>query len=52
MKPISSGLRPRTIGGLLAFMPFVFQPNQSKGLDAVFHFKFTGMEEREATITN
>jgi hypothetical protein len=32
-------------------MPFVFQPNQSKGLDAVFHFKFTGMEEREATIT-
>ena len=51
VKPISSGLRPRTIGGLLAFMPFVFQPNQSKGLDAVFHFKFTGMEEREATIT-
>jgi ferredoxin-NADP reductase len=32
-------------------MPFVFQPNQSKGLDAVFHFKFTGTEEREATIT-
>src|SRR4029079_18214080 len=51
VKPISSGLRPRTIGGLLAFMPFVFQPNQSKGLDAVFHFKFTGREEREATIT-
>jgi hypothetical protein len=51
VKPISSGLRPRTIGSLLAFMPFVFQPNRSKGLDAVFHFKFTGMEEREATIT-
>jgi ferredoxin-NADP reductase len=32
-------------------MPFVFQPNQARGLDAVFHFKFTGMEEREATIT-
>jgi ferredoxin-NADP reductase len=31
-------------------MPFVFQPNQSKGLDATFHFKFTGMENREATI--
>jgi ferredoxin-NADP reductase len=29
----------------------VFQPNQARGLDAVFHFKFTGMEEREATIT-
>jgi ferredoxin-NADP reductase/Fe-S-cluster-containing hydrogenase component 2 len=51
VKPVSSGLRPRTVGGLLTFMPFVFQPNQSKGLDAVFHFKFTGMEEREATIT-
>jgi ferredoxin-NADP reductase/Fe-S-cluster-containing hydrogenase component 2 len=51
VKPVSSGLRPRTVGGLLTFMPFVFQPNQSKGLDAVFHFKFTGMEEREVTIT-
>lgn len=51
VKPVSAGLRPRTIGGLLTFMPFVFQPNQSKGLDAVFHFKFTGTEEREATIT-
>jgi ferredoxin-NADP reductase/Fe-S-cluster-containing hydrogenase component 2 len=51
VKPVSSGLRARTIGGLLTFMPFVFQPNQSRGLDAVFHFNFTGMEERKATIT-
>jgi ferredoxin-NADP reductase/ferredoxin len=51
VKPVSSGLRSRNIGGLLTFMPFVFQPNQSRGLDAVFHFKFTGAEEREATIT-
>jgi len=51
VKPVSSGLRPRTIGGLLTFMPYVFQPNQSRGLDAIFHFIFTGMEQREATIT-
>jgi ferredoxin-NADP reductase/Fe-S-cluster-containing hydrogenase component 2 len=51
VKPVSSGLRPRTIGGLLTFMPFVFQPNQSRGLDATFHFIFTGIEQREATIT-
>jgi ferredoxin-NADP reductase/Fe-S-cluster-containing hydrogenase component 2 len=51
VKPVSSGLRPRTIGGLLTFMPFVFQPNQSRGLDAIFHFIFTGMEQREATVT-
>jgi hypothetical protein len=51
VKSVSSGLRSRSIGGLLTFMPFVFQPNQSRGLDAVFHFKFTGAEDREATIT-
>ena len=51
VKRVSAGLRPRTVGGLLTFMPFVFQPNQSRGLDAVFHFKFTGAEDREATIT-
>ena len=51
VKPVSSGLRPRTISGLLTFMPFVFQPNQSSGLEATFHFRFTGMEERDATVT-
>src|SRR6516162_7129709 len=51
VKPVSNGLRPRTIAGLLNFMPYVFQPNQSRGLDAVFHFSFTGTENREATIT-
>jgi ferredoxin-NADP reductase/ferredoxin len=51
VKPVSSGLRPRSIAGLLNFMPFVFQPNQSRGLDATFHFTFTGAEKREATIT-
>ena len=51
VKPVGNGLRPRTIAGLLQFMPYVFQPNQSRGLDAVFHFKFTGAEEREASVT-
>jgi ferredoxin-NADP reductase/Fe-S-cluster-containing hydrogenase component 2 len=51
VKPVSSGLRPRTIEGLLNFMPYIFQPNQSQGLDATFHFTFTGAEERKATIT-
>ena len=51
VKPVSNGLRPRTIAGLLNFMPFVFQPNHSRGLDAIFHFTFTGSEKREATIT-
>src|SRR5437773_1902419 len=51
IKPVGNGLRARTIAGLLNFMPFVFQPNQSQGLDAIFHFTFTGAEQREATIT-
>jgi ferredoxin-NADP reductase/Fe-S-cluster-containing hydrogenase component 2 len=51
VKPVSNGLRPRTIAGLLNFMPFVFQPNQSRGLDAIFHFSFTGVENHQATIT-
>src|SRR5262245_2126531 len=50
VKPVSNGLRPRSIAGLLSFLPFVFQPNQSRGLDATFHFTFTGAEAREATI--
>src|SRR5262249_56150796 len=33
VKPVGNGLRPRTIDGLLNFMPFVFQPNQSPGLN-------------------
>jgi ferredoxin-NADP reductase/Fe-S-cluster-containing hydrogenase component 2 len=51
VKPVANGLRPRSIAGLLDFMPYVFQPNQSQGLDATFHFIFTGAEKREATIT-
>ena len=50
VKLVGSGLRPRTIAGLLNFMPYVFQPNQSNGLDATFHFRFTGAESRDATI--
>jgi ferredoxin-NADP reductase/Fe-S-cluster-containing hydrogenase component 2 len=50
VKQVGNGLRPRTIAGLVNFMPYVFQPNQSRGLNAVFHFKFTGAEQREATI--
>jgi ferredoxin-NADP reductase len=31
-------------------MPFVFQPNQARGLNATYHFTFTGDETRKATI--
>jgi putative sterol carrier protein len=31
-------------------MPNVFQPGKSAGLDATFHFTFTGQEQRQATV--
>jgi ferredoxin-NADP reductase/Fe-S-cluster-containing hydrogenase component 2 len=50
VKPVGNGLRPRSIAGLLALMPHVFQPNQSQGLEATLHFTFTGAEARQVTI--
>lgn len=51
IKVVGNGLAPRSISSLLTLMPVVFQPGQSQGLDAVFHFTFTGAESRKATIT-
>jgi ferredoxin-NADP reductase/Fe-S-cluster-containing hydrogenase component 2 len=50
VKPVGNGLRPRSVAGLLNFLPYVFQPNQSHGLKATFQFTFTGSEQREATV--
>ena len=51
IKPVGNGMTPRTISGLLTFMPIVFQPEHSRGLNATYHFSFTGAENRDATIT-
>jgi len=50
VKHVPNSLRPRTIDQLLVGMPLVFQPNKSKGIDATYHFTFTGEEDRKATI--
>src|SRR5215813_5666184 len=42
--------RLRSISSFLAGLPLTFQRNQSKGLTATYHFKFTGAEERRATV--
>jgi hypothetical protein len=49
-KRVGNGLRPRSIRGFLGSLPHVFQPRQSEGLDATYHFTFTGSEERQATV--
>ncbi|ODA28254.1 4Fe-4S binding protein [Planctopirus hydrillae] len=44
VKTVGNGLRPTTIEGFLKGAPHVFQPKQSAGLNATFHFTFTGDE--------
>src|SRR5215813_8288182 len=43
--------RLRSISSFLTGLPLTFQRNQSKGLAAIYHFIFTGAEERRATVT-
>ncbi len=50
VKPISKGTRPLSAAGFLQSLPLVFQPGQSKGLDARYHFTFTGAENLEGTV--
>lgn len=49
-KHVGNSLRPTSIRGFLQGVPLVFQPGKSGGLDATYHFSFTGDEERQATI--
>jgi NAD-dependent dihydropyrimidine dehydrogenase PreA subunit len=51
IKRVGNGLRPATIDGFLAGLPLTFQRNQAKGLNAAYHFTFTGAEPRTATVT-
>ena len=51
VKPVSSGIRPQSIQGFLFGLPLLFQRNQSEGLNAIYHFTFTGAESGQATVT-
>ncbi len=50
-KHVAGGLRPASIKGFLDGLPLVFQRDRSNGLDATYHFTFTGVEARQATVT-
>ena len=50
IKPVGNGLRPRSIAAFLNALPLVFQREQSAGLDATYHFTFTGEEKCQATV--
>lgn len=50
-KHVKGSLRPQSIAAFLENMSLVFQRGQAEGLDAVYHFTFTGEEPHRATIT-
>ena len=50
VKHVRGSLLPRTINGFLSGMRYTFQRGQSAGLNAVFHFTFTGKEPHTATV--
>ena len=49
-KHVGNSLRPGTIASFLNGVRLTFQPGKSTGLNATFHFTFTGDEQRQATI--
>jgi epoxyqueuosine reductase QueG/putative sterol carrier protein len=51
VKRVSNGLRPTSSAMFLKSMPIVFQRGQADGLNATFHFTFTGDEDCKGTVT-
>jgi ferredoxin len=51
IKRVGNGLRPPSIPRLLAGLRLTFQPGKAATLNAVYHFTFTGKEEKQATVT-
>ncbi|BAO83841.1 flavodoxin reductase family 1 [Serpentinimonas maccroryi] len=50
IKHVGNSLRPNSIDAFLNGMPNVFQPGKSAGLNATYHFTFTGHEQRQVTV--
>jgi ferredoxin len=51
LKQVGSGMRSTSIAGFLFGLKLLFQPGKAAGLNAVYHFTFTGREEKQATVT-
>jgi len=49
-KQVGNGVRPQSIRGFLNGLHLAFQRYHSEGLDAAYHFTFTGEDERKATV--
>jgi len=49
-KVVGSGIKPTSMRGFIEGLPLVFQRNQSDGINATYHFTFTGEEPYKATV--
>jgi putative sterol carrier protein len=47
---VGNGLRPRTVDGFAVGLTLIFQREAARTLEAVYHFTFTGAEQRELTV--
>ena len=50
VKRVGNGISPPSVAFFLASMPIAFQRHQADGLNATYHFTFSGSEEAEATV--
>jgi Fe-S-cluster-containing hydrogenase component 2 len=50
VRRVRSGLRPTSIAGFLEALPNLFQRGKAADLEATYHFRFSGSEQREATV--
>ncbi len=50
IKRVSNGLRPNSAAMFLKSLPIAFQRHQAEGLNATFHFTFTGEETCKGTV--
>lgn len=50
IKQVSNSLRPKSIRDFFEALPLIFQPKKAGGLEAIYHFTFTGDETHKATV--
>src|SRR5262245_15548241 len=50
VRQVGSGVRPNSVRGFLDSLFLAFQPQASEGLNATYHFTFTGDEKTRSTV--
>jgi len=50
IRRVGNGLRANSVASFLESLPLLFQREQSQGLDATYHFTFTGSEDVKGTV--